>query len=403
MTSSRRHSPIDLALLGFIGTILCAAGIAGGQTVESPGPATPETREEQLDEASARMREERERQALTEEVRNLRFRVPLKHGDNIRWYREATQKELDEVRAADAHFERGDYDRARRAYQAALDIRFEQWYIDHSPAGGAPAGLPRFAKKRFRLATEQTFWAIERLKEIESLSAEAEVKDALARAKAEDDPGKVYDLYGKVLERCEKMKQSAVAQACAEQAQKQRDAIIAAAVAELARVASAAEAGDVVAATDAFEEWQKRYSRLADHEAVRTIYERVSANPQMSAERKERQAAQRLASAEAALARKNYVSARRSYQSLVEEYPDTRSAQTARERLAMLTQDPLIAQALRLQEAEPVCKGLLEQARRAIARGDTSRAAEACDTIIAQFGDTPWAHEAQLLKRSLGR
>jgi len=395
--------------LPYLLIIFLAAGIVRAQPTQpiEPRPAErrpPEAEQRPQDEAAARMKEERERQASIEEVRNLRYKAPLKHGDNLRWYSEACQRELKAVRAGDRYFEKGDYERARRAYRSALDIRFDQWILERSSDhAGAPPGLPRFEKRSFRLATEQTFWAIERLKESEALSAEARLKEAMAAADSETDPARAYRRYGTILNVCEKMRPSAIVQACMKRARTRREEILGRVLEQLKRVESAIEARDAAAAADAFELLEARYGPFRTHEAVRATYERLSRNPLLVAEQQERNAARRLATGQAALARRDYLSARRSFRSILKDFPDTRSAKTAQGKLSEMERDPLIAQALRLQEAESVCRGLLARARLLARRGDITGAIEACDRVTSEYGDTPWAIEARKLRISLSR
>ena len=137
--------------------VLAALLSTSGALAQEQKSAEPSRRVRALqNELKKRETAEDQRRKLVDEIYELRKTNPLKHAYNMRWYNEAVAREIRAVENADRAFDKRQYRKARKAYQKALSLSFEQWILkDEESSEDIEDEKPKLSmrKRKFRLAT----------------------------------------------------------------------------------------------------------------------------------------------------------------------------------------------------------------------------------------------------------
>jgi len=359
-----------------------------------------------LKELRQRRAQDAERRKLTVALQEWPNKLAAKIRQNQLAYEKAEKEEERNLQRADRYFEKQDYRKAKDYYRRALAVSFYQWVLAEQPTAKDRKDedfTPRIRRRKFRLATDRTTWAYQKLADIDRLIVESDLAAYRARADKAFETGKLlsaYRRYNFVLRFASRMGDNKFAARTIQEVKARRAEIIDTATAPLVRAEAALDRKEPAEALDAVEEFQKKYADFRTNKDVRSIYDKLIADPALQKEMRERKAARLLASAEAAIERRDYLTANRRL-SAGAKLKDTRAGAVAAKKLDELMADPKIVKLIKLQKAEYECKGLMARARMLVKLGKPKEALAIYDSIVENYPDTPWPIKAAEAKAAL--
>ena len=100
---------------------------------------------------------------------------------------------------------------------------------------------------------------------------------------------------------------------------------------------------------------------------------------------------------DAAIARGDYLRAKRMYEEAATIYPDAKNVKAASEKLAKMLQDAKIVEALNQQTMEADCKPLLLRAEMFMEQQEYGKAKLLLESIVEKYPKSSWAKSAEEL------
>ncbi len=382
--------------------VLAALLLTSGALAQEQKSAEPSRRVRAL-QAELKKREaaEEERRKLVDEIYERKRTNPLKHAYNVRWYNQAVARELRAVENADRAFDKRQYRKARKAYQEALSLSFEQWILKHEESSeDIEDEKPKLSmrKRKFRLATENTAWCFKSLETIESFIAQSDLARLQKRADRAFEAGKLssaYRRYGTVLDFANKMRDITNVAKAAEEAAARRKEILVIASKPLDEIEAALAADDPGEAVNIINKYKEQYESFSLKSTIRVRYRRLSKMPAVRQERRRRAAENTLKLGIAAMARKDYLSAEKHFRKGAQGYANTEAGEIAAEQLAEIEQDAEIMELIRQKKIENKCKALLARGSMLVRGKKPQEALATYDAIINEYPGTKWATKAK--------
>jgi len=402
-----RHEAVVLRFLP-MPVVLAALLLSSGAPAQEQRSAEPSRRVRVLQGAlKKREAAEEERRKLADEIYRLRERIPLKHSYNIRWRNEAVARETRAVENADRAFDKRQYRKAKKAYQKALSISFEQWVLKREVSSkDIKDEKPKLSltKRKFRMATEKTAWCFKSLETIDSFIAESDLARLQERADRAFESGKLslaYLRHGAVLDLARRMRDSTNAAEAAKEAAARRKEILVIISKPLDEIDAALAADDPGEAVDILDKYKEQYESFSLKSAIRARYRSLSKMPAVHQERHRRSAENTLKLGIAAMARKDYLNAEKHFRKGAQGYANTEAGEIAAERLAELEQDAEIMELIQQKRIENKCKALLARGSMLLRDKKWQEALATYDAIINEYPDTEWATKAEEAARKI--
>jgi len=325
-----------------------------------------------LKELQQRRAQDGERRRVTAALQEWRNKFAAKIRQNQVAYDRAEKEEDLNFQKAERYFEKQDYRKAKEYYRRVLSVSFSQWALAEEPSA--------------------------------NLIVESELARSRARADNAFEAGKLlsaYKQYNFVLRFASRMGENKFAAKTIREVRTRREEIIDSVSKPLILAEVALDQKKPGKALDAVEEFQKKYSDFRTSRDVRSIYDKLMADPTLQKEMRERAAARLLASAEAAIERRDYLTASRRLSNAGTKLKDTKAGVIAAKKLADMMADPKIVRLIKLQKAEYECKGLMARARMLVKLGKPKEALAVYDSIVENYPDTPWPIKAAEAKAAL--
>lgn len=341
-------------------------------------------------------------------------RVEAQSRENRDWKYEAKKLEASLVNTANEHYKNKEFAKAEEYYRKALDVRCCQWELREVTVEGTTSFLPATVRAKHKLRTSYTRIAEDRLRTM----AEARKREQTAEAKKPFD--KLFEAaeierqlgnlatacktYDKIIEKADHLGKEDVAIDVSLKAKKAQEDVrntAAKLLIEAEDLLTQSSAIDAVKKLEMFKSNCASLLKIAPE--LKARFDRLTASPEIRQASRELAAMKTLALGDAARGQHDYPEALRRYKSVLSAYADTTSARAASERIADMEGDTDIAEALKQQRVESVCKPLLLEARSKMEAGDPAAAEAACMKIIADYPKSAWAAQAsELLKQIKG-
>jgi len=338
--------------------------------------------------------------------------VERQRRENEQWKKEAEALEKKLASTGDEYYKHKQFDLAAEYYTRALSIRYYQWDLREVEVGGfrgvEPARnrillpLDTSTTRRLRARLRSMADAVKKFQEDQAKKQLNELMEKAEVAAMLNDPFKTYLAYGQVVTFAAGLGDKKFAVQAALKAQAKQKEILTRAAKPLDEAEKLLQQNKPAEAMQKIEEFRLAYGNLTS--VVPELDARLQmllASPALVAESREREINQKILLGDAALLRKDYLSAYRHYREAATTYPEAEAAKRAAEKMAGLMDDPDIAAAIRRQQAEAECKPLLARAERCIQTGDLDQAREVCRQVIRDHPDTEWAARAAEILDSL--
>ncbi|MBN1555495.1 MAG: tetratricopeptide repeat protein [Phycisphaerae bacterium] len=228
-----------------------------------------------------------------------------------------------------------------------------------------------------------------------------DASDRLARAKVYDKTkrlGLALDLY-------ETLAHVDPNEVVCQQADIAATRLSAKARAQLDRAAAVLEKKEYPLAQNLLEELAEEFKGSHFGEEATERLKKLQSDPEiqktLARQRKNEQARQLKAKADAAENQGRFSEAIRLYESYLQRYPKSDDAADVKKRLDRLRSDDHLQRKIRDQQAAHDCKGWLNMADALLEQGKPDLAKKYLDKIIRKYPDTTWAVKAQVRLRNL--
>ena len=354
-----------------------------------------------------RQADEAERASLAEALLQWRHKLGVKIAENERALVKAKGAEDRDADRGDRYFEKKDFRRAKTYYGRALTVTFYQWVIAETPSAKEMEDKdfkPKTRKRKFRPATNRTADIYEKLAAMDRLIAEGDLAGHLARADQALDAGKLWTAhkgYDAALRFAQRMGDNEFAVKSSAKARAQQEQILDVVSKPLTLAEMALDEKQPAKALDAVEEFETKFGAFKNDKETCKRYNKIVAQPVLQKEKREREARKLLASGESAFGRDDYLTASKRFGTAGTTYGDTEAGEAARKKLAAMLADEEIARAIKLQESEFVCKGLMARASMLIKQDKYKEALAVYEGIMEEHANTPWSVKAAELKGQL--
>ena len=341
------------------------------------------------------------------EIKSARQKkVERQKKQNEAWQKSAEEREKDLCDKANGYYTAKLYRKAAHYYREALSVRYPQWDFRVVGKGSYKTVEPARHKERHRLETSRTRHARTRLDSMdEKISAEKEKGDKKDLRKLFDkaevammlgDKAKAYEAYGAVIALAEEMGQNKLAVRNMLKAIEKRKEIVADISKPLAEAEKLIKEGKAADARKILEDFEREYASIIETiPELKGRHVELSETPEIREENREQEVQRKILAGDAALLRKDYLSAEKHYRAAATMDTGADAREAAAKKLADMLNDPAIVAAMKVQRIARECKPLVARARYLVRIGRGAEARLICRDIINAYRETEWAEAAQ--------
>lgn len=344
----------------------------------------------------------------------IQKRVNEQLAQNRTWEQEAIRREQSLVSQGNNYYSQKNFAKATECFRAALAITYDQWSLRKLNVGGQESLQPASSRDRntYKLNTGNTRIARERLANMDQAVAtetQGQLKkrfdkllaDADAAIKA-NDPAKAYPLLRQIVTEAAQAPDPAAVKEFVTKAQAKQKTILDAVDKPLDEAENLLKDGKTSEAADKLEAFAKSSAALlAAIPELKTRYDHLANRDDLRKEGHEDAVQKRVTLGDQALQREDYLTAARQYRAAATLYPETDAARAAAEKLAQMQNDPKIAEGLKQQEVDALCKPIFTHAENMIRNKQYDEARADCARLMDQFAATSWADRAKALLETI--
>lgn len=332
--------------------------------------------------------------------------VERRRAENERWRKAAEDLQERYQQLARRHEADGDFARAIAYYRRVMSVYYHQWEFGRI---GREDDGPKTAsrrKRRYHLRGSRYNDAARRIENLQTRRVEMTLDaiEELARdAGRQNESVREYSLYRRLLAAAERVSDRA-SERYATRARSRLQTIERAALRDLSRIEQRLRSERTVEqAVEHFLEFEERYGSFAISPTVHEAYTKLTENPVLLKHKGAVEAGQHLDQALDYLENEQHPYAYYEFMLVVEQFPETEVAQTARGHLEDMENDPRMFRRIHEVPRDRYADELLRRAVERMEDNDLISARRMFDHIAANFPGTLAARHAQSRLRLMDR
>jgi tetratricopeptide (TPR) repeat protein len=327
---------------------------------------------------------------------------------NKDWKKSAEKKQKDYYSKAKRYLSQKRFSKAEEYFKRAENYKYKQWQMRKVSGGSKTTYEPAVRKRSYRLWNKYAEMSQEALEVLpdkvaaeKAKATEGTIRQLLEKAEAADllqNFSKAYDLYDDVIKKTSRYRDSKKMVRHLLNAQKKQLAILKKIAKplddaeKLLKEGKAAEAREVLAAYK-----EKNGKFLKAEPDLKKRFDALFDTPAIAEENREAEVRRKILAGDAALRRKDYLTAEKYYREATRLHLDTEARQKATDKLAAMLADEEIVAAMKQQQLDRECQPLLARAKYLLRLDEFDGVKKLCDRIIKDYPDSEYANQAQEL------